>query len=733
MNLTKLFKFSHCGKNLKELFNFSYLMQNIKKSKALIILMVALVPLFTSIVLISMTEEYVFSFIELSAVNLIGMYIIPVILSLALFGYVYKKNSVDFIGSMPISRRSIFTTNTIGGIAIIAIMQLLTMICTLFLSRVLSNVVVFGSMVWDIFIFYTIAYIFVFTVANLAMTISGNRISQIVITLLILFLIPFLVISGRLYYEESNTDWVDGRKAIEITQAYHFTAPSFVFETAIYGENLEYDQESMIKMLVLSLIYIGIGYYLFKKKKLEMAGEAFETKKIHLIVKLLTMLPFMAIFCALSDDDRGSVFLFFLAIVGVYYFVFDLITNKKIKLKTTIPAFFGSLAILFAFYEGIAPNFAWIPDVRIEKGDVQSIVIENIAFGSSNKKKFDLLIEDEAIVNLIMNNCLNLYNYSRSGYYPYAVDTEVYSSTVEITTEEVTEIIPKEVPKRPQFSTDLKLILKNGKQYDYSDYLTFETWNQILSKYGKQMVEQDFSKMKVVFRRLNLTQNEKSEIIEILNKTVSKLTYQQLYELCESKQTDYTLYLYEYENHHLQKRNYSQEIPNELFKKIITICNKNAPQNLDEIYRIYCNENELAEYLEEYIKEHYNEYEELSEYIEWNSESGYSINTKNMTDSELKAIQEKFPLIDVFNLIDNYGRYYDLCEEATDELKDFILQDYKNEVDINKKYIVLESSYPNYMWYYTNNLDAICKILIEKYFDIVEREDIKVTKTELID
>lgn len=734
MNLTKLFNFSDLGKNLKRLFNFSYLIQNIKKSKALILLLIALVPLFTSIVLISMTEEYVFSFIELSAANLIGLYIIPFILSSALFGYVYKKNSVDFIGSMPISRGSIFTTNTIGGIAIITIMQLLTMICTLLLSKILSNVVIFGSMVWDIFVFYTIAYIFVFVVSNLAMTISGNKISQVVITLLITFLLPFLIVTGRAFYEDrTGINLTDNRNTIKITELYNFTPPSYVIETAIFGEDFEYNGVVVLKTSVLSLIYIGIGYFLFKKKKLEMAGEAFETRKIHLIVKLLTLLPFMAIYCALSDDDRVSVSLFFLAIVGVYYFVFDLITNKKIKLKTTIPAFFGSLAILFAFYEGIAPNFAWIPDVKIEKGDVKSIVIENISFSSNNKKEFNLLVEDEELVNLIMNNCLNLYNYSVTGQYVRPIDTEAYSSAIEITeNENIGRIDYQEEKRKPQFSTDLKLKLKNGRVYNYSDYLTLETWNKILEKYGADETKQDFSKMKVVLGRFYLTEKEKDEIIEILNQTISELTYKELYELCESENVEYTLYLYEYKNHHLQKRNYSQKMPYQLFDKMITVCNQNAIKNLDEVYRIYCNENEITDYLEEYIKEHYNKYEDLLGYIELNNEDGELVNTDGMTAEELKAMKEKFPFLDIFYLIDNHGRYYDLFEESTDELKEFILKDYQNKVDINKKYIVLKSSYTDYMWYYTNNLDAICKILIEKYFDIIEREEIIVSKTELV-
>ena len=51
--------------------------------------------------------------------TLLGTFILPIIISICLFNYIYKKKSVDFINSMPISRKSIFITNTILGIIII--------------------------------------------------------------------------------------------------------------------------------------------------------------------------------------------------------------------------------------------------------------------------------------------------------------------------------------------------------------------------------------------------------------------------------------------------------------------------------------------------------------------------------------------------------------------------------------------------------------------------------------
>ena len=109
--------------SLKKLFNLDYFLQNIKKSKMSILLFLLVVPIFTSLLIITAGEELMdVSFLGLGGFNIFFMYITPFILSLSLFGYVYKKRSADFMCSMPISRKSVFTTNTIGGILLIILM-----------------------------------------------------------------------------------------------------------------------------------------------------------------------------------------------------------------------------------------------------------------------------------------------------------------------------------------------------------------------------------------------------------------------------------------------------------------------------------------------------------------------------------------------------------------------------------------------------------------------------------
>ena len=113
--------------NLTKYFNFNYLKENIKKSKGVLLLLILVVPFFTILTLALMYNNKnnieLLNMKNIIFVNLIGMYIIPIGISFSLFGYVYKKSSVDFINSMPINRKSIFITNSIAGILIIILLQ----------------------------------------------------------------------------------------------------------------------------------------------------------------------------------------------------------------------------------------------------------------------------------------------------------------------------------------------------------------------------------------------------------------------------------------------------------------------------------------------------------------------------------------------------------------------------------------------------------------------------------
>ena len=665
--------------SLTKLFNLKYFIQNVKKSKALILLLLIAVPMFTSIMLLTVDNAYVMTFAELSIINIIGMYIIPIVLSMTLFDYVYKKNSVDFIGSMPLNRRTIFLTNTIGGIGIIIITQLLTLLSTLFLSQILSEVVIFASMVWDIFIFFTVSYIFVFAVSNLAISFSGNKFSQLVSILIILFLVPFIMISCELLGDDykyinieekiENSLGDEGTK-IRIEDPQYFTAPSYIFGE-ITNARYEYSTESIVKMLVLSIIYTAIGLFLFERKKLEMAGESYESEMLHLVVKLITFMPFMFIYCMLNNSDKVTVFLFFVAILAVYYFLFDLITNKKIKLKVTIPAFIISWIVVFAIYEGVLPKFGNNNIDIINVNDVKSIYIESVKYNSNYRCNFGLFVEDEELMRLILTHADNRYIESSSSYRynDVVIETETWPTQGEM-------IQPIEYVYRGM-SANLIIELENGKTYECSKHFNGEIYQKILAKYGKEKVSKDFAKYIPLGDRNRFSKNDEKEIIETINKEFNTLTFEELYKIYNGTFAEYDLALYRYQNHRLIKNDFSYKGFEELHKLMTQKSNIHTKQVLYDIDNFYT----------------YNS-DDIMELIE-------SKNPELFVDDTPDEYDEK----DKFR----YEFLYDIGHFASDEIKEFIKNDNHTEFDHDKEYIVIRSNYPSY--YFTNDLDGFYNLI----------------------
>ena len=146
--------------SLTSLFNFNYLKENIKKSKAIILLCMLLLPTIGGIILLvkcSQGSNFMPSIYEVSGPVLFGMYLVPVILSITLFSFIYKRGSIDFTLSMPINKKQIFLTNTFGGIIIILLMQIINLIITLAISLIYSNMIIDYKMLYFLYILFLIS------------------------------------------------------------------------------------------------------------------------------------------------------------------------------------------------------------------------------------------------------------------------------------------------------------------------------------------------------------------------------------------------------------------------------------------------------------------------------------------------------------------------------------------------------------------------------------------------
>ena len=393
--------------NLKALFNFNFFKENIRKSKGLLAFLLGVIPIVNIIfliILLTSSNSNLLEFDILSFLTYTGIVFIPLSLSVTLFGFILKKKSVDFIMSKPISRRSIFITNTLGGILILLIFMIInTLIFGLF-GLIFESLTIPFALLIDYFLFWFISYVFMFIVINLAIILSGNLITSLVVTAIIVFLVPYLnginyitqdYYSGNNYILCDNEDCkpesyycyndedcekhlLDNEYQLYYGKLmnYNFPAPLGMLNDAANNNDTFYNSMSLVKMVVLSVIYSVIGYFAFKRRKMENNETSFKSSFVHYLVKGITLFPICLLTYAIIEGTYAIGILISVVGIIIYSVVYDLITRREIykPIKSL-----GISILLFCLFTGVYSLYFQVFDnpVKIIK-KVDSIIYEGM-------------------------------------------------------------------------------------------------------------------------------------------------------------------------------------------------------------------------------------------------------------------------------------------------------------------------------------------------------------------
>lgn len=432
--------------NLMKIFNKNYFKENIRKSKGLLAFFFGVVPLINIIVMIvalsSNDVNILFDFNTISVVTFLGLYILPIVLAVSLFGFVFKQKSVDFVMSKPISRKAIYVTNIIGATLLMTLFMLINVGIFALFGMLFSRIVIPVALLFDYFVFWLISYIFMFSVATLAITLAGNFISSIVIVMIIVCLFPFLELTNTLftdatldsntYYECSNQKCKPnnylGDKQRENKNQYelhykkipkqNYTTPALILKGM---DKSIYNTISLIKMVGLSLVYLSLGYVVFKKRKMENNEMSFKSEAMHYLVKTITLLPVSLIcYVIIRYADVIGILITGVGIL-IYSIVYDFITRKEIYklIKSTI------ISLLFCFvmvmaYSGYLKYYQHKVMVLKEIKDL-SVLVYSLSYE-------DIVIKDEDLVQTIIRDTIeNNYSYKDKTYAYIQFDSGVYS------------------------------------------------------------------------------------------------------------------------------------------------------------------------------------------------------------------------------------------------------------------------------------------------------------------
>ena len=539
--------------NLKALFNFNFLKENVRKSKGLLAFLLGVIPIINIIFLIVLLTTSSSNLLEFDIVSFLtyaGIIFIPLSLSVTLFGFVLKKKSVDFILSKPISRKSLFITNTLGGILVILVFMIInTLIFGLFGLVFESLTIPFGLLV-DYFLFWFISYVFMFTVINLAIVLSGNLITSVVVALIILLIVPYLnginyitqdYYSGDNYIICENPDCKpesyycyndddceehllnnEYRLYYGKLLTYNFTAPLVMLNEAANNNDTFYNSMSLIKMIVLSVIYFAIGYFVFKNRKMENNETSFKSSFAHYLVKGITLFPICLLTYAIIEETGAIGWLISIVGIIIYSVVYDLITRREIykPVKSLIIS-----ALLFFLFTGVYASYFKVfdnPEKVIKK--VDSITYEGMK------------ITDTDLINNIIKSLLDKNTMGSSYVYNFIFTSG--NTQYEVT-------------------ADINETLNNLLQDELN------IWNK------EKIKKFDFNRIHYMEYNDTMIPITK-ELKNIIKDNIHKIDE---FDIDSLSETD-TLYLYSYHNHHYESVMIPIKLDSELFNKIITYQNE---------------------------------------------------------------------------------------------------------------------------------------------------------------
>lgn len=339
--------------NLRKLINFNFIKENIKKSLGILLFLFFIIPIVNILYLFNMLNQqiYVINLIDLTKMTYFASFIFPVVIAYILNNYLFKQNSLDFYLSKPINKRKLFFSNILAGLLLILVLLIINVI--VFSLFNLTNLSIPFALLFDYFIYTFILYSFIYIVITLAISLCGNFITALIVSIILIWSFPITLDVDKLLSEnytetyikfkgDNNEYYVDHIKNIK----HPLTVPSS------YILKKEFNTGDIIKTSLLSIIYIFAGYVLFKRRKMENITAGFKNESLHYVVKTISLLPFMLLNALFLKEKTIFTGLIITLAAIFYYLIYDLLTQKKLykPLKSAIIFTWTYIILSLCFY-----------------------------------------------------------------------------------------------------------------------------------------------------------------------------------------------------------------------------------------------------------------------------------------------------------------------------------------------------------------------------------------------
>lgn len=355
-------------------------------------------------------------------INIVIIFILPVILSILLFSYMNEEKSSSFIHGLPISKKKLYITNILTGIFMYLLPYVINTIILLLLNlgdmgNYLPNAQILKW--FGINILYNTIF---FSFSTLIGMFCASKISHGILTYILMYAPIGLIAFGSMLLEEIIFGFNAFASQIEeFALKIPFIKIMENFNDMMYyysNTELNLSMQTVIIYIIASIIMLFIGYLLYKRRKLEITKEFIAFKRIQsfikyaatLTVNLLSYMYFYSIF----DENEISSIIGSLIVTTIAYFIIEMILKKTYKVFKSIKELIIYIIIIMVLY-ATAINGALGFETKIPQ-------IDNIKEVSIIRNEEKITFDEKENIKNILNLHQKIVNDRDKAYTEYVIE-----------------------------------------------------------------------------------------------------------------------------------------------------------------------------------------------------------------------------------------------------------------------------------------------------------------------
>lgn len=352
---------------------------------------------------------------------LLTIFVLPVLVSILLFKYTNEEKSSSFIHGLPISKRKLYITNILTGIVMYVIPFLVNLIIILLLNLgEMGKYLQFADiMKWfGVCMLYNTIF---FAFATFIGTFCASKISHGILTYILMYapvgvLVLTSAITENILYGfkglSSNFEEFTKLPFIKIIEDFREMS-SYYLDQAI-----KFETSTIIIYIISIIVMLVLGYFIYKKRKLEITKEFIAFKGIRIFVKyaatfLVNLLSYMYFYDVIGKHNIRTLLASFI-ITLIAYLIIEMILKKTYKVFKSIIGFIV-YAVIITITFVILSTGAFGYETRIPKAEN----VEEVSFKVRNET---INFKEKQNIENIINFQQKLVDEKKKGYTEYTIE-----------------------------------------------------------------------------------------------------------------------------------------------------------------------------------------------------------------------------------------------------------------------------------------------------------------------